>query len=306
MLSSALCIGIDAGGTKTRMVARLQNAETLVNHEGAGANLQRVGAPEAADTLAEMIGVALGNYPGHPYHLCIGIAGGGRSEDQKSLSDALLVALANNRPASLLIVDDARIALEAAFEGESGMIMIAGTGSIAYARTPDGAVYRAGGWGYLLGDDGSGYALGRAGLKAVAVQMDGGPDTVLVERARMAFGIDNPEALIRYVYRDQAPLQHFAPHVLEAAVEGDPVATALVHAETTALATEAACLAARAPGLHARIALLGGLGINPYFRAVLFSALRALLPGWALAPPRHPPAFGALLLAQKAAAPSHA
>src|SRR5581483_5378036 len=121
-----------------------------------------------------------------------------------------------------------------------GVALVAGTGSMAFARAPDGRTARAGGWGYLLGDEGSGYALALAALRAVVRDADGrGPATRLTSRLLAHFGAVLAQDLVRLVYGggvDRAALAAVAPYVLEAAAAGDEVAAEIMAGQAEELA----------------------------------------------------------------------
>src|SRR5690606_13411518 len=163
--------------------------------------------------------------------------------------------------------NDAEIALEAAFSEGTGVVVLAGTGSIVYGRTTAGATLRAGGWGARLGDAGSGTALGRAALRAAWPHHDRGPPTAL--NARLAesvgfpketHGLDTLDALLHWTYHGGGTFASLAPLLLATAEAGDAVAGEILDAETDALAQQAAWLARRAGGrLEKHVALLGGL-----------------------------------------------
>ena len=159
----------------------------------------------------------------------LGLAGAGRPEDQAFVTDwAARVRLADR----VEVTGDATLLLAAGTPEGWGVAAIAGTGSMAYARAADGRTARAGGWGYLLGDEGSGYALVLAGLQAVARAVDGrGPATSLRERFLTKLNLGEAQELIPLIYRggwDRATLAALAPVVLEAAEAGDPVASTIV------------------------------------------------------------------------------
>ena len=125
------------------------------------------------------------------------------------------------------VIEDAALLLAAGTPDGWGVAVVAGTGSMAFARGADGRTARAGGWGPLLGDEGSGYAIALAGLRAAARAADGrAAATPLTDRLLAAFGLTRPEELIGVVYRggDRAALAALAPVVLEAADAGDAVA----------------------------------------------------------------------------------
>ncbi|HMB90847.1 MAG TPA: BadF/BadG/BcrA/BcrD ATPase family protein [Rhodothermales bacterium] len=299
MTEQPLYIGLDAGGSKTTLVASPSPSDAFLHREGPCANLQRQGLETTASVLASLIMQAVQAHPGTTeVSVCAGVAGAGDEAEQHALAAAVENRLAVH-PRPLHIVHDATIALEGAFEGGSGIIVIAGTGSICFARTTNGQMLRAGGWGYLLGDEGSGHALGIAGLRAVAHAFDDGPSTRLSALLADHHGIDTPRALIHQVYREQWPVQQMAPLVVKAAEEDDAVASKLIREQTRLLAQQIAGLANRAEAITPRIALLGGLNKEPFYRQTLVSALLASLPEWIVQEPVAPPVIGALQLAIK-------
>ncbi len=308
MTPSGLYIGLDAGGTTTRLLARAQPGGAEVRLEGAGANPARLGLEAAARRLADLVQQTLrqarAERPGTHVPiaaLCAGVAGAG--SEQQALADALRRQLKGDAPEHLCGVHDATIALQAAFGAGSGLILIAGTGSVAYARAEDGALHRTGGWGYLLGDEGSGFALGRLGLQAVAHVLDGGPPTCLQALFAERFDLAAREAILHQVYHAQWPLQDAAPLVLEAADAGDAVAARILREQTGALARQAAWAATQCASVAPRCALFGGLTGSPVYVGVLRRALGRTLPTWPVEVAATPPVAGALRLALRTASP---
>lgn len=298
-----LAIGLDVGGTKTTLLARVDGEDAPLSISGDGANLQRVGLQAASTTLATLANEAIGRYSGdEEIALCAGVAGAGRASDQEALSGRiheLLSASHPDRNVRVLVVHDAAIALEAAFEGKSGIIVIAGTGSVGFGRTTDGLVERVGGWGYILGDEGSGNAIGVRGLRAVCAAFDGGPETALSEMVAQAFGFNSLDNVIHAVYRDQWPVQDMAPVVLRAARSGDAVSIRILEEQADRLAEQVGWLANRRDDIEHRIALIGGLsGADPY-REILTRAIRSRLPEHDVKAEARPPVHGALRLAEK-------
>jgi glucosamine kinase len=294
-------IGIDAGGSKTDVLARA--GERLLRRTGDGVNLKRDGIRRSTAVLTRLISEALdGLEHDGSGSICLGAAGAGRSEDRSGLIEHLREQMgARLDPYVLTVEHDARIALESAFGGESGMIVVVGTGSVLLARTEAGALERAGGWGARVGDDGSGTAIGTAGLRAVADAFDGGPPTTLCNRLAEQFGIDAPAALIRLVYTDEWNVQTLAPLVVSEAETGDWACTRVLKTQANALAQRAGWLATRADDIAPRVALMGGLAGETYYRACLEEALQRHLPGWQVVLPSCRPVHGALALARQRA-----
>lgn len=297
-----LYIGLDAGASKTELLLAADQHDELLTLKGPSANLQRLGLDAAAHVLADLVGQALSRYPDAPVGaVCAGAAGAGRTRDQEALVAAIRAELGARTPPHVVVVHDAHIAIEAAFEGDSGIMVIAGTGSVALARTTAGHFERVGGWGYLLGDEGSGHAVGLAGLRAVAAAHDGGPATCLQEMLAQRYGITPPDELIHAVYQGGWPVQHMAPLVVEAAREGDAVALHILREQTRLLARQVHWLARRCTDLKPQVALLGGLTNEPYYHDTLREALQEALPGWTIQRPLHRPVIGAWRLARQAA-----
>jgi N-acetylmuramic acid 6-phosphate etherase len=243
-VASDLVIGIDGGGTHTvALLARAQcsGGWTLLGRGEAGpSNLQAVGAAPALEALDHAVAqafVAAGLPRTSVAAACLGLAGAGRSEDQAVIAEwAALVKLA----VSVEVTGDAPLLLAAGTPDGWGAALVAGTGSMAFARDQAGRTARAGGWGYLLGDEGSGYALVVAALQAVARAADGrGPATALSPRLLTRLGLVEPQQLIGAVYRggmDRTALAALAPVVFETAEAGDDVATKIIFHEAEQLA----------------------------------------------------------------------
>ncbi|MGH7529419.1 MAG: BadF/BadG/BcrA/BcrD ATPase family protein, partial [Gemmatimonadales bacterium] len=157
---------------------------------------------------------------------------------------------------------DGEIALAAAFGDGAGILVSAGTGSIAYARTPDGKQHRAGGYGWQLGDDGGGYWLGRRALAAAARAQDGLEESsTLLERLLVALSLDSFDDLIRWTATaTPAQVAALAPHVLNAAAEGEAVARRAVEDAAVELARLIGALLRHFPEGHpVAVATAGGL-----------------------------------------------
>ena len=198
----------------------------------------------------------------------------------------------------MLLEPDSRIALEGAFGGGHGAIVIAGTGSNVLGKDRAGRLHSAGGWGRILGDEGSGYDIGLRALKAVVAEIDGrtGPTAigrVLGER----FGLSTRERLIAAVHREQFPVASLAPAILGLAEAGDPAATDILHSAAAQLADQARVVLQRL-GAEPRAAFIGGLvSQRTSYSDILSRTLHALVPGLSIIPPMHPPVEGALMLA---------
>jgi N-acetylglucosamine kinase-like BadF-type ATPase len=218
-------LGLDAGGTKTVCLLADESGRVLGEARGPGANLQAVGELDVEKVLHQVMEEALGEAGLRPDAICLGIAGVDR-EDDSSIARAIMRRIGYK--AKTLVVNDALVALVAGAADDPGIVVIAGTGSIAYGRNSQGYAARAGGWGHILGDEGSGYWLGRQALQAVVRQIDQrGPSTTLTERLLVHFGIARPQDLVQVVYyRRLSPpaIAALAAHLQPSALGGDGVA----------------------------------------------------------------------------------
>lgn len=327
-------LGIDGGGTHTIAIlaqprygeiprssplTTLQNATdhgqlttdnfSIIGRGEAGpSNLQAVGqhrAFRAIDDAVENAFRAARVARSSVRVAWLGIAGAGRPEDQTLLRDwAIKTKLADHVEVS----HDAPLLLAAGTPEGWGVAVVAGTGSIAFARGPDGRTSRAGGWGFLLGDEGSGYALGLAGLQAVAQAADGrARATTLTKLVFDRLRLKRPEELVAAIYQtglDRPTIAKLAPLVIDAADAGDPTANAIMQEGAQQLAV-AAATSARQLGLVSPLplALAGGLLLaSASYRDCLVCAIQAV--GIVVNPVElvSEPAEGAVRLAMSCAA----
>lgn len=239
-------LGIDAGGTKT--VCYLANREGDIVGEGrrGGANLQAHGELEVEKVLHAVIEEAIGERDILPAAVCLGVAGVDRPDDDHIVR-AIMRRLGYR--SHLLVVNDAFVALVAGVRDEPGVVLIAGTGSIAYGVNEDGYAARAGGWGYVLGDEGSGYWIGREALIAVVRETDGrGPRTQLTPLLLDHFGLSQANGLVREIYDKGLHKQAIAalgPVVARARDEGDVVAAEILRAASVELTRASATVIER-------------------------------------------------------------
>jgi N-acetylglucosamine kinase-like BadF-type ATPase len=279
-----LILGIDGGGSHTiAVLAERAEAGRIVGRGQAGpSNIQSVG-DAALQALEEAVAGAFadaGMPVGSVAAAALGLAGVDHPD-----SAAVIRAWAKRLGlAERVSVENDSVLLLAAGTPEGwGLAVVAGTGSIAFARNPDGRVERAGGWGYLFGDEGSAYGLAIAGLRAVARAADGcAPATTLTSGLLSQMGLKEPLEMIDAVYRgswDRARLATLAPLVCQAAEAGDAVAAEIVAQQARLLAQTAVAAARKAelPMQGMPLALTGGPILNgQYYREHFLSALRAL------------------------------
>lgn len=240
-----MVVGVDGGGTRTRSVALTGAGTVHAWAVGGAGNYQMIG-PEGLGILLAGLLADMGVDPGREkVSLTLALAGAGRKREQNEI-----VQLVKQRgwAAQVSAVSDARAALEGAHGGAPGIIVIAGTGSIVLGKRGDGKEGRAGGWGPLLDDEGSGYCLGLEGLRAVFRARDGcGPQTRLETSLRAELGLGHWDELVGMLYsgrlgRDR--IAALAPLVMEAA-DHDEAAAAIVTDQGGALGRKVAAVAGK-------------------------------------------------------------
>src|SRR5688572_20268691 len=191
-------LGLDAGGTKTVCLLADEAGTILGRARGGGANLQAAGELQVEKVLHDVMEEALAGADVAPTAICLGIAGVDRPDDA-AVVRAIMRRIGYK--ARTLVVNDALVAREAGAPGRPGVVIISGTGSIAYGRDASGQAARSGGWGYVLCDEGSGYWIGRAALRAVLREADErGPRTALTPMLLEHFRVTEAQALIHEVY----------------------------------------------------------------------------------------------------------
>jgi N-acetylglucosamine kinase len=255
-------LGIDAGGTKTVCLLADARGHVLAEARAGGANLQAVGEFEVEKVLHGIMDHAIGDRALRPEAICLGIAGVDRPADA-AVAEGIMRRIGFK--SRTLVVNDALIALVAGTGDEPGVVIIAGTGSIAYGRDAQGRAARAGGWGYLLGDEGGGFWIGRAALSAVVREFDGrGPHTQLTGLVLREMELASPTELIHAIYDKglhRRAITSIAAVVHQASADGDAVAANILDRAAGELTSAAASVIARLDmrGEVFRIILAGGI-----------------------------------------------
>jgi N-acetylglucosamine kinase-like BadF-type ATPase len=274
---SRFVVGVDGGGTSTRAVILDDNGAEVARAECAGA-VATAGVPgDAASAVADAVRLAAvqGGVTLPVRALWAGLAGAGREATRDAVTAALSrVGLAQ----SIEVSTDVEAALHDAFADGSGVMLIAGTGSIACARDENGVTHRVGGWGQHIGDEGSGYWIGTEALRRVARAEDGrGSATMLREFVLEALGLRDPTELVAWVASaSKAEVAALVPDVARAASAGDARAGKILERAVESLAHHVTTVVERSGpwSEQPRLALGGGLirGRGPV-RAALLAAI---------------------------------
>jgi N-acetylmuramic acid 6-phosphate etherase len=226
-------LGVDGGGTKTVALLGDLDRNVLARGISGPSNTNTVGFDTACLALESAINMARKDHSGEISAVCFGLAGAGRKEDIEQFQNWAV----HKFPKTLVkVVNDAEILLMAGAASGPALALICGTGSIVYGRTITGELIRAGGWGYLFGDEGSGYSISIAALRAVMQAYDGrGHETLLSKLVLERFGLHIPPELVHAIYGAESPRSEVATLsdlVEQAASRGDSVAIAIL--ETSA------------------------------------------------------------------------
>jgi len=307
-------LGIDGGGTKTTCAVG-DDSHLIATAVAGPSNMVRVGEQQTRESLEQAVRqacAAAGITPAEVARTCIGGSGAAHPELAAKVKQILAEILAT----PIDVVGDMQIALEAAFEAGPGVIVIAGTGSIAYGRDQQGNTLRAGGWGFAIGDEGSAHWIGRAAVSAVLRAADrgemapenrvGSNDSTLATALLKAWSAGSLVDLARAA--NAIPPPNFAALFPNVAASKDDLATQVLTRAGRELAELAAVVSRR---LFAQVgpasipvAMTGGVFRHaPLVRQVFYNELHKLDPRTDVNLQVVEPVEGALRMARKAAAP---
>jgi N-acetylglucosamine kinase-like BadF-type ATPase len=244
----AFYLGIDGGGTKTRCVLGDETA-VLASAMTGGCSVIRVGEQAAREALHGAIRQVCETAkisPDGVVAVCVGATGAARPEIAETVRRIVLEIIPQGTPGKVEVVGDTVIALEAVFGKGPGVVVIAGTGSVAYGRNAEGQTARAGGWGYAISDEGSGYWIGRGAVAAIVSGQDQQRETALTGLVFEEWRIGTIDKLVQLANATPPPdFQRLFPVVLRAAAGGDVMANALLEEAGGKLAGLAATVVRR-------------------------------------------------------------
>lgn len=252
-------IGVDGGGTKTLALLGNRDGTVLARGVSGPSNTNAVGFETACLALEQAIRMARKDYPGQLSALCLGLAGAGRKEEIERFQNWAVHQFAGT---AVRVVNDAEVLLTTGATSGPALALICGTGSIVYGRTVTGELLRAGGWGYLFGDEGSGYAIGIAALRAVMQAYDErGPKTLLSELILARYGLSTPPELVHKIYGAESPrfvVATLSDLVEQGAGRGDSVAISILEEAAQALARTVAAIYPKLRTASVPLVITGG------------------------------------------------
>jgi N-acetylglucosamine kinase-like BadF-type ATPase len=300
-----LFVAIDAGGTKTRLWVA---DETRVLGEAAGATvkLMNVGESIATGRLQELIRIASREAqvdPASVSRTCVGLAGSSSAVARAWAEETLRAVVGGE----IEVCGDEEIALDAAFAGAPGVLVVAGTGANVVGRCQSGVMLHAGGWGPVVGDEGSGTWIGLEAIRAGLRAQDRGIGSCLLEEVQRFWGLENlAELVAKANQRPRPDFAELAMVVAECAARGDALAISVLERAGEELAAQVRLVMSKmhAAGCEAsdcmRVAFAGSvLGEIARVRSSMETHLRAVMPGIVIAEKAVEPLEGALWRARR-------
>lgn len=294
-------VGVDGGATKTSALAADESGFIVGTGESGPSNYHIVGLEKAVENINLAIRTSMAASQAEVADVVtLGLAGMDTSHDFEAFEKRAAPRVAGKK---VHVRHDAEIALVGATLGQPGVIVIAGTGSVAGARNRKGEYARCGGWGYLVGDEGSAFFIANEALRAVLWAYDGrGEPTALTEELVKALGIRSPEEILRKLYVEKmsvTEVARLAPIVTKLAASGDTVAKKIVSEAARHLALHVVALVRKlqmAEEQPIKVATVGGVFkagdvILKPFKSYLEEHFRV-----EIIKPELPPVAGALLL----------
>ncbi len=300
-LNNQLYIAFDGGGTKTECLIGDSHGRIWATVKGSSTNLKSRSAEKVREEIHHLLdelfqkeNITKNQIKG----VFVSTAGGDREEDRKRWEQWILAY--GIKPYQLNIANDAVAALASGTKAKNGIVLIAGTGSIAYSVN-DGVEkpIRVGGWGYLLGDEGSGYDIGNKALRMIIHSHDGRDD----KREKFAgyileqIGLDNPDQLITFIYENPYPrklIASIAKHVISLAEQGEPAAKAIIQQAIDQL-MELVVPLIRHDGIQIPLVVSGGLFLSTYFKQTFKKSMQLKSYTFPIISPQYPPVVGAYM-----------
>ncbi len=299
-------IGIDGGGTKTNCILCNQDLEVLFRTQSGPSNFLTIGTEIVAQTILNLVkktsaesNVKIKDIKA----VVLGTTGAGRESDAVKLESMVkqLSETENIKLNQFQVLSDARIALEGAFTGKPGSILIAGTGSIMFGKDAEGNIHRVGGFGRLIGDEGSGLTLGKKGLNLYAKFLDDrGKDSILFKMINEKYNVNDISSLITEVYSNNMQIQDVAPMVIKAAAEKDEQCLAILEEEANELLLHIAAMSKKLQDPEMKLVFIGGTLTNDNeYSKMLVKKMSIYMPKIIVQEADYPPEIGAVLIAKK-------
>jgi len=303
LLNKQYIIGVDGGGTKTRAVIGTRSGEVLATVEGAGANIKSTPPEEVRQQMIKLLTRLLQKVGAtrtdvSTTFLCI--AGGDRQEDLVRWHKWMELFF-TSESCKVYVTNDAVAALTSGTFAHEGLVLIAGTGSIVYCVQKNNRVSRVGGWGYLFGDEGSGYYIGQQALRVIAQHYDafGRDGDAFTEAILKQLVLKDPTEIITFIYEHAQPrvlIASIVQTVLQLAEQGNKTAEIIIERAITCLAQLLLTMFQKEPQVKSfPIVTCGGLFESSYFTNCFQEKLQQVAIKNRLIQPEVPPVIGAFV-----------
>lgn len=296
-MSVSVMVGVDGGGTHSRLIAVHTDGSVVARAEGAGINYYTIGMDAARENLYAGVKALMAQLPGAEYK----VISVGMSALDCPADSTLMKTFAGNRfvPEKLKMDSDVFMALMGATLGAPGVMVVSGTGAMIVAQEECGRVVSAGGWGYRLDDPGSAYGIAIDGLKAAMLYLEGaGEETQMGAEALAFFGASDSRDLVVRLYGEKitpSNLAKFACNVLKCAEKGDKAARRTLENHMNMLAALTVSQLKRCPA-EVDVNLYGGMfEHNPELRDLFADKLRTMGCSAKVCIPQLPPELGAVI-----------
>jgi len=296
-------IGIDGGGTKTKYVATDITGKPIYETSGGPSNFLIHGLLKVSENIFNLLTDCIKNLNCDFNDLtCIvlGTAGAGRKEDAEKLKNHL-IKFAKGQIKKIYVESDARIALEGAFPKKPGSILISGTGSIMLGKDVEGNIHRVGGFGRQIGDEGSGYSIGKKGLEVISKFYDERcKNTSLVKVISDEFKINSDQELINAVYKNNFDIASLAQHVINAAERDDEKCKKIIDEEAEELILHVQAMREKLKLKKMELSFSGSIITNDnYLSKMLRKKITERFNDVLIKEPEQSPVMGAILIAKE-------
>ena len=298
-------LGIDGGGTKTKLLMTDAAGNLIVESESGSSNINADGYEKVRQVLQELAASTVkkaGMDPSGCISLCMGAAGAGRIKEKEAIREIFKDIGFNCR---LEVTDDVTTAFYGGLDGNAGVMVISGTGSICLGRNEKGEMHRCGGWGHVMGDEGSGYDIGRGVLSSIMRGFDGRePQSKMTPRVLEFLNLGGPEDLIEYIYRRVAGKKEIASLAVFAdagCAVGDAAAVSIIEHSAQELHLAVVTVINRL-GFTGTLEVCTGGGVlvgSEYLREIFIRLLSSSHPDVCVIPMKKEAAWGAVNLARE-------
>jgi N-acetylglucosamine kinase-like BadF-type ATPase len=297
-----LIVGLDGGGTKTRCIFADKFGKSILEITGGPSNFLTIGSEKAASNIISIIKSGLTRL-GSSFEIISIILAGVSGAGRKFHADMLRESLLKKLPESLtkvFVESDARIALEGALGGEPGAVVIAGTGSVIFGKDQLGRIYRAGGFGRIIGDEGSAYSIGVKTLSLISNMIDGRQNTgKILDNFKDIFNIKNEDDLINLVHNPGFDVASIAMFTIKSAEEGIDNAKIILDEESDELIKLINVIKDKIKISHLRLVFIGSLIENENYYTRLLRQKTKKIKEIELGEKKYSPEMGAVIMARR-------